>query len=57
MLVPLKTLIEKTKEDRVLLNKILSSFSCDKDLDIEFFLKNKAVDFETISKSRTYLSI
>ena len=55
MLVPLKTLIDKTKEDRVLLNKILSSFSCDKDLDIEFFLKNKAVDFETISKSRTYL--
>lgn len=55
MLVPLKTLIEKTKEDRVLLNKILSSFSCDKDLDLEFFLKNKAVDFETISKSRTYL--
>ena len=55
MLVPLKTLIDKTKEDRVLLNKILSSFSCDKDLDIEFFLKNKAVDFETISKSWTYL--
>jgi hypothetical protein len=55
MFVPLKTLISKFKEDDTSLNRILSSFSCDKDKDIEFFLRNKAVDFEKVSKSRTYL--
>ena len=55
MFVPLKTLISKFKEDDTSLNSILSSFSCDKDKDIEFFLRNKAVDFEKVSKSRTYL--
>ncbi len=55
MFVPLKTLISKFKEDDTSLNRILSSFSCDKDKDIEFFLWNKAVDFEKVSKSRTYL--
>lgn len=55
MLVPLKSLIKKLKEDNILLNKILSSFNCNKDADIEYFLRNKAVDFENISKSRTYL--
>lgn len=37
------------------LNKILSSFICERDTDIVDFLQNKAVKFEEINKSRTYL--
>lgn len=33
----------------------LSSFSCKQDLDIEHFLHNRAVEFENLAKSRTYL--
>lgn len=40
-------------EDKVL-TELLSSFSCAKDADIESFLHNKAVNFEKLSKSRTY---
>ena len=41
-------------EDREL-DGLLSSFSCTQDQDIEGFLHNRAVDFERLSKSRTYL--
>lgn len=44
-----------TEEDNTLLNQILSSFSCEQDEDIESFLHNKAVEFENLSKARTYL--
>ena len=37
------------------LSELLSSFSCEKDGDIEFFLHNKAIEFEKLSKTRTYL--
>ena len=37
------------------LDSLLSSFSCAQDKDIEDFLHNKAVQFERLSKSRTYL--
>lgn len=47
--------MEMTVEDRDLLIQILSSFSCEQDEDIENFLHNKAVDFEKLSKARTYL--
>lgn len=33
----------------------MSSFSCEQDADIEHFLHERAVDFENLSKSRTYL--
>lgn len=33
----------------------LSSFTCTEDEDIESFLHNRAVEFEKLSKSRTYL--
>ena len=33
----------------------LSSFSCEKDSDIADYLQNRAVKFETLGKSRTYL--
>ncbi len=55
MLVGLKSLMKIFKEDEESLNTILSSFSCSKDNDIQDFLWNKAVNFEKISKSRTYL--
>ena len=41
-------------EDNVLL-KLLSSFSCTPDKDIEFFLHHRATEFETLSKARTYV--
>jgi len=43
------------KEDRDKIKTILSSFSCAKDPDIQNFLHNKAIDFELLSKARTYL--
>lgn len=47
--------MEKTGEDNDLLTQILSSFSCNQDEDIENFLHNRAVEFEKLSKARTYL--
>lgn len=37
------------------MKRFLSSFSCAEDEDIELFLHNRAVEFEKLSKSRTYL--
>lgn len=37
------------------LRPLLSSFSCAKDHDIESFLKEKAIEFEKLAKSRTYI--
>lgn len=54
MLVPLKALIDELEEDKEL-NPLLSSFSCSRDEDIESFLHKRAVEFERLSKSRTYL--
>ena len=42
------------QEDEAL-HALLSSFCCDKDADIEMFLRTRAVEFEKIAKSRTYL--
>ena len=35
--------------------QILSSFSCAKDHDIENFIRNRAIEFEELSKAKTYL--
>ena len=43
-------------EDEVL-KSILSSFSCIYDEDIQNFLHNRAIEFERLSKSRTYLVV
>ena len=43
--------------DNRLLEKLLSSFRCINDYDIQNFLKSKAIEFERISKSRTYLIV
>lgn len=53
----LKKLIsdDNPQEDIQRLTKLLSSFSCDKDKDIENFLHNRATDFERINKTSTYL--
>jgi hypothetical protein len=45
-------MLETTREE---LEMLLSSFHCSLDNDIEFFLKNRAVSYENLSKSRTYL--
>lgn len=44
-----------TQEDIQNLMDLLSSFSCTQDKDIEDFLHNRAIDFERINKSRTYI--
>lgn len=54
MLISLKTLIDELEEDKEL-KPLLSSFSCSQDKDIEYFLHNRAIEFEQLSKSRTYL--
>ena len=46
--------MQELKEDERV-NRLLSSFSCAKDPDIEHFLRSRAVEFERLSKSRTYL--
>lgn len=45
-------LIDEMKEGNELL-ELLSSFSCEKDEDIEYFLHNRAIEFEKLSKART----
>ena len=55
MSIALSALIEITREDNDLLTQILSSFSCEKDEDIEYFLHKRAVEFEKLDKARTYL--
>lgn len=47
-------LIEEIGEGNEL-NELLSSFSCSKDQDIEYFLQNRSIEFEKLSKARTYL--
>ncbi len=42
-------------EDNNALSQLLSSFSCSPDPDIEHFLRHRAVEFESLSKARTYL--
>lgn len=54
MLIPLQTLIKQLIEDKDLLQGLLSSFVCEKDADIELFLHSKSIEFENISKARTY---
>ena len=53
MVVPLKALIENMEDSA--LQELLSSFSCVRDADIENFLHNRAIEFENLSKARTYL--
>lgn len=37
------------------INEILSNFSCPLDEDVNYFIHNKAYDFERVGLSRTYL--
>ena len=53
IIIPLKTLLEEHGEEKV--KTLLNSFSCSKNWDVEQFLKNTAILFEKLNKSRTYL--
>ncbi|AEF97232.1 hypothetical protein [Methanotorris igneus] len=53
IIVPLKRLLEKYDEEKV--KNLLNNFSCSKNPDVELFLKNTAILFEKLNKSRTYL--
>jgi hypothetical protein len=55
VLISLKDLISEIEDEK--LNELLSSFKCDLDPDIEFFLKSRAVTYEKLSKARTYLIV
>ena len=55
VLVQLQKVIKHFEKDRDLLKQFLSSFSYSDNKDIEWFLHNKAVEFEKLSKSRPYL--
>lgn len=55
MLISLKDLISEVEEEK--LNELLSSFKCELDPDIEFFLKSRAITYEKLSKARTYLVV
>ena len=54
MLISLKSLVQELEGSKEL-KDFLTSFSCDRDSDIEYFLNNRAIEFEKLSKSRTYL--
>ena len=49
----LRGLMEECEDDQ--LQSLLSSFSCEQDRDIQNFLHNRAMLFERLDKSRTYL--
>ena len=51
----LKDIMSELEDDK--LKSLLSSFSCIYDEDIQNFLHNRAVEFERLSKSRTYLIV
>ncbi|MCM1136512.1 MAG: hypothetical protein NC400_13165 [Clostridium sp.] len=57
MVLKLRTLIDIFGRQDRLLQQWLFSFSCKQDSDIEFFLHNRAIEFELVSKARTYLII
>ena len=49
--------MEKTAGDDDLLENVLSTFLCRENADIQWFLHTKAVEFERLAKSRTYLIV
>ena len=51
----LKEIVNELEDDK--LKNLLSSFSCAYDEDIQNFLHNRAIEFERLSKSRTYLIV
>jgi len=53
VVIPLKTLLDEHDEEKV--KTLLDTFSCSKNSDVENFLKNSAILFEKLNKSRTYL--
>ena len=53
MLISLKDLINEMPGEE--LDRLLSSFECVLDGDIEYFLKSRAISYEELSKARTYL--
>ena len=51
----LKEIMNELGDDKP--KNLLSSFSCSYDEDIQNFLHNRAIEFERLSKSRTYLIV
>lgn len=44
-----------TSEEKI--KEIISSFKCEKDNDIEYFLKEKSIEYEKKSKGKTYFMV
>ena len=56
MVFPLRKIIEEYETiDKASFEGALSSFSCQKDLEVQTFLQNKAVDFENAKQTSTFL--
>lgn len=55
--VALTKLIERVADEVRLLDNLLSSFSCERDREIQAFLQNRALLFELLNKSKTYLIV
>lgn len=53
MLIVLEKFLEMASEEKV--SEVISVFKCEKDPDIENFIKDKAIIYERKAKSRTYL--
>jgi len=53
VLIQLEKFLEMASEEKV--SEVISIFKCEKDIDIENFIKDKAIQFEKKSKSRTSL--
>ncbi|GAB4273956.1 hypothetical protein [Thermincola ferriacetica] len=53
MLIALEKFLEMASEEKV--SEVISVFKCEKDPDIENFLKEKSIIYERKAKSRTYL--
>lgn len=51
---PLLDFLDNDKKEQSI-QRLINEFDCPKNLDVERFLKNKAIDFERTHNARTYL--
>ena len=55
MLLQLKKIINQNLIDEASLNEALSNFKCEKDKDVQGFLKEKSIKFENEGQTATYI--
>ena len=55
LLINIRKYLEDAKLGEHYLERIISEYSCDKNFDVERFLKNSAIEFTKKNQSVTYL--